>query len=309
MSDSPLQEVLALRQRVQELEQLVARSQAEGAARNTNEERLNSIVDALEDVVWSQSAETFEVLFLNPAVETIYGHPPEAFYRDRDLWLSTIHPDDVPAVLGYLPAMLEHDYAEIEYRVIRPDGQIRWIHDRGRTTRDSNGNPLRVDGIATDITPRKRAEEERERQRQQEELIRTQEQVIEAQRAALRELSTPLIPLATGVVAMPLVGTIDSQRAEQIIETLLYGIVEQQADVAILDITGVRVMDTQVANAIIRTAQAVKLLGAEVVLTGIRAEVAQTLVFLGADLSSIVTRSTLQSGTAYAMERQIGVRG
>ena len=85
------------------------------------------------------------------------------------------------------------------------------------------------------------------------------------------------------------------------IDALLTGIAESGARVAIVDITGVPIVDTQVANAIIRAAQSVKLLGAQVVLTGIRPEVAQTLVGLGADLSGLITRSSLQTGIAYAM--------
>ena len=87
-------------------------------------------------------------------------------------------------------------------------------------------------------------------------------------------------------------------------ETLLEGIGEQRASIAILDITGVRVVDTQVADALIRTAHAAQLLGARVILTGITPEVAQTLVQLGIDLSSVTTRSTLQSGIAFALARR-----
>jgi rsbT co-antagonist protein RsbR len=90
-----------------------------------------------------------------------------------------------------------------------------------------------------------------------------------------------------------------------VLETLLEGIAGSGASVAILDITGVALVDTQVANALIRAAQAVNLLGAQVVLTGIRPEVAQTLVGLGVELGGIVTRSSLQSGIAYALERSI----
>jgi rsbT co-antagonist protein RsbR len=117
-----------------------------------------------------------------------------------------------------------------------------------------------------------------------------QEQVIAAQQAALRELSTPLIPLTDDVVAMPLIGTIHSNRAQQVIETLLAGVAASRATTPILDITGVQVVDTQVANALLRAAQAVKLLGAQVVLTGIRPEIAQTLVGLGLDMGGITTR-------------------
>jgi rsbT co-antagonist protein RsbR len=138
------------------------------------------------------------------------------------------------------------------------------------------------------------------------ELLRAEEReaLIAAQQAALAELSTPLIPLAEGVIAMPIVGAIDSGRAQRIMEALLEGISFQQAETAILDITGVRVVDTQVADALLRAAQAAKLLGARVVLTGISAEVAQAIVHLGANLGSVVTRSNLQSGIAYALDQE-----
>lgn len=137
-------------------------------------------------------------------------------------------------------------------------------------------------------------------QREQERLA-LQNQLIEAQRAAIRELSTPLIPISDHIVVMPIIGTIDSGRAQQIMETLLEGIARHHSDVAILDITGVQVVDTQVANALIRAAQAVKLLGARVILTGIRPQIAQTLVQLGVDLRGITTHSTLQAGIAAAL--------
>jgi anti-anti-sigma regulatory factor len=133
-----------------------------------------------------------------------------------------------------------------------------------------------------------------ERERMQDEMMRMQE-------LALRELSTPLLAVSDHAVVMPLIGAIDSRRAQQVIETLLEGITTHGANIAILDITGVTVVDTQVANALLRAAQAVRLLGARVVLTGIRPEIAQTLVGLGADLSEVVTRSSLQSGIAYAI--------
>jgi rsbT co-antagonist protein RsbR len=150
--------------------------------------------------------------------------------------------------------------------------------------------------LAENITERKRAEEAIRQRIEHEETIR-------AQQAALAELSTPLIPISDRVMVMPLIGSVDSRRAQQVIETLLEGIARSGAVVAILDIAGVPVVDTQVANALLRAAQAVKLLGAQILLTGIRPEVAQTLVGLGADLSGIVTCGSLQTGIAYATRR------
>ncbi|NJN65751.1 MAG: STAS domain-containing protein [Chloroflexaceae bacterium] len=154
------------------------------------------------------------------------------------------------------------------------------------------GEIYAVGGISTDITERKQAEEERSF---------FQQQIIEAQRAAIRELSTPLLPLAEHVIALPLVGNIDSSRAQQVMETLLEGIAAYQADVAIVDITGVKVMDTQIAQMLLQTARAVRLLGAQIILTGISSALAQTLMHLGADLSGIITRNTLQQGISWAL--------
>lgn len=140
-----------------------------------------------------------------------------------------------------------------------------------------------------------------ERKQAEQEHARLQEQVIEAQQVAIRELSTPLLPLADGVVALPLVGSIDSARAQAVMEALLEGVAQHKATVAIVDITGIQVMDTQVAHALIRSAQAVKLLGAQVILTGVSPLLAQTLVHLEANLAGIVTRRTLQEGIAYAL--------
>lgn len=150
--------------------------------------------------------------------------------------------------------------------------------------------------VMRDITDRKQAEEALRRNIAQEEIIR-------AQTALLAELSTPLIPISDRVMVMPLVGSLDSRRAQQIMESLLAGIASSRADTAIIDITGVPMVDTQVANALLRSAQAVRLLGARVILTGIRPEVAQTLVGLGVDLSGLATHSSLRDGIAAVLGR------
>ena len=184
------------------------------------------------------------------------------------------------------------DDMEIE----RPDGRIL-IEIHGAPIRDAEGHIIYGMVSFIDITLRRRAEEAiRERALQQE--------VIEAQQAALRELSTPLMPIAEGVVVMPIIGMIDSRRAQQIMETLLEGIATHSADIAILDITGVRVVDTQVAGALIRAAQAARMLGARVVLSGISAEVAQTLVHIGAEMQDMIALRSLQQAIAYALAQR-----
>lgn len=175
------------------------------------------------------------------------------------------------------------------------DGEARDFLTMQFPLYDEHGAPYAICGVSTDITALKRAERERQM---------LQNEVILAQQAVLREMSTPLIPLADGIVLMPLIGSLDSSRALQVMETLLEGIARYVASIAILDITGLPAMDAQVANALLQATKAVKLLGSEVILTGISPSVAQTLISIGADLSAIRTPGTLQSGIAYAMEHR-----
>jgi anti-anti-sigma regulatory factor len=142
----------------------------------------------------------------------------------------------------------------------------------------------------------------------QEETKKLQEEIIRVQKATLAELSTPLIPISERVVAMPLIGAMNAERAQRVLEVLLAGIAESRARVAILDITGVPSVDTHVADGLIRAAKGVRLLGAQAVLTGIRPEVAHTLVSLGIDFTGIVTERSLQSGIEYAMAERLDAR-
>ncbi|MHC4777682.1 MAG: two-CW domain-containing protein [Planctomycetota bacterium] len=119
----------------------------------------------------------------------------------------------------------------------------------------------------------------------------------------IMSLSTPVIQVWDGVLALPLIGVLDSQRAQQAMEVVLDRVIAEKAKIVILDITGVPLVDSLVANHLAQTMTAVKLIGAEGVLTGISANVAQTLVKLGADVSDIETRSTLSEGLKYALKK------
>ena len=153
------------------------------------------------------------------------------------------------------------------------------------------------------LEDRKRSE--RERLDAEEERAKLKDEIIRAQEARLFEMATPLIPIAPEIMVMPLIGTMDSARAQQVLTTALEGAQTHRAQVVILDITGLRHVDTSVASTLMNAARALQLLGTRAVLTGIRAEVAQTLVSLGIDLKGITTLTNLQSGIAFAY-RQIG---
>ncbi|GAA0431656.1 STAS domain-containing protein [Lentibacillus halophilus] len=128
------------------------------------------------------------------------------------------------------------------------------------------------------------------------------ENIISLQRVALQELSAPLIPVIDNITVMPLIGTIDTERAKLIMEGLLDGVIKHNSEVVLIDITGVPVVDTMVAHHIIQAAEAVRLIGATCILVGIRPEIAQTIVNLGIDLSKFPTKSSLRKGFITALE-------
>ncbi|WP_019327351.1 STAS domain-containing protein [Streptomyces sp. TOR3209] len=130
--------------------------------------------------------------------------------------------------------------------------------------------------------------------------------LIDRQRLQLLEVATPGIKLWDGIVAVPLIGTLDSARSQVVMETLLESIVEQQARYAILDITGVPTVDSLVAQHLMKTVAAARLMGAECIVSGIRPAIAQTMVHLGLDLGTVVTRSSLADALGYVLH-QLGV--
>jgi anti-anti-sigma factor len=133
--------------------------------------------------------------------------------------------------------------------------------------------------------------------RQLQEAVHAQAQLL----ATIQELGTPLIPVAEGIVVLPLIGHIDHARAQSIMENLLNGIFAHQAEVVLIDITGVPTVDTTVANSLLQAAQAARLLGTHVMLVGVRPEVAHTIVNLGIDLGGITNFANLQTGIAAAL--------
>jgi rsbT co-antagonist protein RsbR len=128
------------------------------------------------------------------------------------------------------------------------------------------------------------------------------EHIVSLQRVALQELSAPLIPVMDRITVMPLIGTIDTERAKLIMENLLEGVIKHDSEVVLIDITGVPVVDTMVAHHIIQAAEAVRLIGGTCILVGIRPEISQTIVNLGIDLSKFPTKSSLKKGFMSALE-------
>jgi rsbT co-antagonist protein RsbR len=133
---------------------------------------------------------------------------------------------------------------------------------------------------------------------------RTREQVISRQQAEMLELSTPVVQLWDGVLALPLIGTLDSRRTQSVMEALLERIVETGSEFAIIDITGVPTVDTLTAQHLIKTITATRLMGAECIISGIRPQIAQTIVHLGVDLGDVLTKSSLAGALDLALKRR-----
>ena len=132
---------------------------------------------------------------------------------------------------------------------------------------------------------------------------RSREDVIQRQQQELLELSTPVVKLWEGVLAVPMIGTLDSSRTQMVMESLLTRIVETGSEMAIIDITGVPTVDTLVAQHLLKTVTAIRLMGADCIISGIRPQIAQTIVHLGIDLQGIVTKASLADALQLAMKK------
>jgi len=186
---------------------------------------------------------------------------------------------------GYEKVFRDGQVRDYPLEIRRQDGKGVPVLYNASVYRDEQGEVIGVFAAARDITEMKRAEER-----------------IRQQSREIMELSTPVMQVWQGVVAVPLIGSLDSQRTQQFMERLLERIVETNSPVALVDIMGVPTIDTQTAQHLIETITAVRLLGAQVVLTGVRPAIAQTLVHLGVDLSGIITRSSLAAGLVVALD-------
>jgi rsbT co-antagonist protein RsbR len=235
-----------------------------------------------------------EVLYLNPTSAALFGvdNPDELVGTNV---LNLVAPEFLPQVKERVRRAQEEGMPSevMEQRLLRRDGTSIWVDVTTSRVPYAGGAAVQV--VFTDVTAR-RASEEALRQ------AAVKEEIIQVQARMLQELSTPLIPIHEGIVVMPLVGRIDEGRGERILEALLDGITTHQASCAIIDITGVPEAQDEVVEGLMRAAQAARMLGAQVILTGMKSSVAQTLVQMGASLAGLVTRGTLRSGVTYALQ-------
>lgn len=234
------------------------------------------------------------ITWMNDACAQLFGGKAEEFVGLNGLDL--VHPEDRPKVIERVrqSAASKEPLPPMEQRYLRRDGSTAYVEVAARQI--AYRNEPAVITATVDVTVRRQAEEARR-------VAESQEAIIRAQEEALRALSTPLMPIGEGVLVLPLVGRVGPERAEGILTALAEGVVAQGARVAIVDVTGVPEADAAFAESLLRVGQAIKLLGAEVVITGVKPAIARMLVELGADLSGVRTRATLRDAVAHSMRK------
>jgi len=262
----------------------ITEDQRREAALRDSEQRLRALLEALPCLYFNLSADgTF--LDYKPVKGLGLYVPPDVFLGKRVD--SVLPPDMAEQVLVALEqAIATRSVVTIGYQLPGDEGL------RDYEAQISAYGPEGAAVLIVDVSERRRAEEDR---------ARMQVQIIAAQRETLRQLSTPLISIADGVIAMPLIGPVDTDRAHQMLEALLGGVSRSQARTLIIDITGVPNVDDDVAALFVRAAQAARMLGAEVLLAGVRPEVARSLVELSVDLGDLRTVGSFQAAIAFAL--------
>lgn len=268
-----------------------ARVEAEQALR-VSEERFRTLLDSLQVGVVVQGARSEMQLFNQTALDMLGLTAEQIVGRDSfDPRWAVIHEDGSPFPGEQHPVVVALNTGQPVRNVImgvyRPSSESRvWLLVSATPQFDGSGRAIQTVCTFTDITGQKQAEA----------LIREQKDLLE-------RLSSPAIPIAAGVVVLPLIGQFDAQRAGRVLDAVLTGVASHRARVVILDITGVSTADAAFAAALLQITRAVRLLGAELVVTGVTPLVAQILVDLGIDLGGLVTRGTLQDGVSFALRR------
>jgi rsbT co-antagonist protein RsbR len=290
-----LQELATLRQRLAELETVEAERRGMEERVKRSETRLRQIIDLVPHLIFAKDWDGRFIL-VNQGVADLFGSTVEDIVGKTDIEAGNVFSEKE------LADFLEQDRQIIksgetlsfEERLEHEDGAVSF-HRTIKIPFEvlDTGEPA-VLGIAMDITEIKEAEVER---------ARLQQAVIEAQKEVIHELSTPIIPIMDGIIIMPLVGSFDTARAQDTTRALLAGITQYHAKVVIIDVTGVAVIDTGVANHMTKTIQAARLKGTHTIVTGISEAVAETIVDLGIDWSNIDTLTNLQTGLNAAIHK------
>jgi PAS domain S-box-containing protein len=252
---------------------------------DTNLEMFRLLVENMRDYAITMLDKTGHVLTWSPAAERIKGYRTDEIIGKH---FSTFYPpEDIASgkTERELEVAARDGRFEDENWRVRKDGTKFWANVVITALRDERGELRGFGKVTRDLTERKQAED----------LIRRQSKQI------LEMATVPVVQVWEGVILVPLIGVLDSERTQHLMERLLQRVTDTGSPVAIIDITGVPTIDTQTAQHLIETIKAMRYVGADVVLTGVRPAIAQTLVHLGIDLSDVATRSSLTVGLKVAL--------
>lgn len=268
-----------------------ARVEAE-AALSASEARFRTLLENLQVGVVVQGARSEMLLYNQTALEMLGLTEEQILGRDSfDPRWAVIHEDGTPFPGEQHPVVVclrtGKPVRDVLMGVFQPGTGARvWLLVSASPEFDASGAAVRTICTFTDITAQKQAQA-----------------LVQEQKELLERLSSPIIPIAAGVVVLPLIGQFDAARATGVLEVVLAGVAAHQARVVILDVTGVSTAHAQFAASLLRITSAVRLVGATLVITGVTPPIAQTLAGLGVDLGGLITRGTLQDGVAYALAR------
>ena len=263
-----------------------------------SEERLRRLVDIAGVIPWEVEAETELFTYVGPQAEPRLGWPTSLWYKPNFL-RDHVHPadrDETLASFGRLCA--GGTQCDADFRLMTQDGRALWLHMVVSVAEREGGQRV-LSGFFFDVTERKEAEGQ----------LREQIEIIERQREDIRVLSTPLLDVWDGVVAMPILGMFDKERAALAMEVLLASVSQRGIRYAILDLTGVTTVDAPTAEHLLRLVRAVELLGARAIVAGIRSDVARTIVAHGIGLDRVETKATLKDALRVAGARSMGKGG
>lgn len=276
-----IKELAVLRQRVSELEAERTHQTSAREMLHASETRYRTLIENLPQKIFlKDKLSTYVICNRNYAAdlaispEGIKGKTDYDFYPPE--LAEKYRADDKRIMDSGRTEELEEKYVQ--------DGREHIVNTVKTPLKDEQSEVTGILGIFWDVTEKRRLEQQVARQAQE-----------------ILDIATPVVQVWEGVVAVPLIGSLDSERTQQFMERLLTNIVETTSSVALIDITGVPAIDTQTAQHLIETISAVRLLGAEVILTGVRPSIAQTIVHLGVDLSGVITRPSLVAGLRVAL--------
>lgn len=235
----------------------------------------------------------------NSAFFALLGQPAEAVLGKSDP--DFFPPDQVEVFWRNDDALFESATpSREEEQLTDSQGVTRTIWTRKYPVRDDQGQVIGLCGIITDVTDLKASIQRATRLAAE---LEEKQRLLQAQDHLLAQLAVPVIQIWEGIVLLPIVGEITTGRGRQVLESLLNAIGEHRAQYALIDITGVPFVDTSVARYLVQSVQAARLLGCQSIMVGLGASVASQMVSLGIDFSDLITRSTLQQGLEFAMQK------